>query len=413
MRILIAHSRYRSAAPSGENNVVDSDVALLSRAGHDVTLWERRSDEIAQWPLARRAGVPIRSIYDTEVRRSLRARLAVERPDVVHVHNTFPLLSRSVLDACRDAGVPVVATLHNYKLLCAGGDFFRDSRPCHACADGSVTAALRHRCYRDSLPATGTAVAGLVGGRATWRREPAAYLFLSAAQRDLMRGLGLPPERTFVKHNWVAPPAEAAPRTRAGVVHLGRLDAAKGARFLMAAWDRVTEPEARLTVVGGGALEGDVRAWAAGRPEVRMPGHLPPDEARAALSSSLAAVIASQWEETFGLVAVEAMAAGVAPIAPARGSFPELVTDGVDGVLYDPENPGDLAHRIEEVIRHPERYRALGRAAAATYRARFTPEVGLRRLLETYRFAQDNPRHGPPSAERSDPAAALMTGRSA
>jgi len=317
------------------------------------------------------------------------------------VHNTFPLLSPSVLHACRDAGVPVVATLHNYKLLCASGDFFRDGRPCHDCADGDVLPALRHGCYRGSRLATAPVAAGLAAHRSAWRQLVSAYLFISESHRELMRGLALPSERVFVKHNFV--PEQQPSHEPAGsgtgrdhlVVYLGRLDAAKGVPFLMRGWDifRARHPEStlHLAVAGGGPLEGEVRRWASRHDTVDVAGLLAPVEAARLLRRAVVAVVPSQWEETFGLVAVEAMAAGVAPVAPARGSFPELVEDGVDGALFDAEDAGDLARVLHDVDRHPQRYAALGRHARATHWRRFAAEANLARLLEVYRFAVDNP----------------------
>ena len=165
MRILVAHSRYRSAAPSGENRVVDQETAALGALGHEVELFERRSDDIEGWPAVRKAALPAAVVWNGGVRRDLRAVLRSGRPDVVHIHNTFPLLSASVLYACRDAGVPVVVTLHNYKLACASGDFFRDGAVCHECADGAPVGAMRHGCYRGSRGRHGA-------GRARGRRAP-------------------------------------------------------------------------------------------------------------------------------------------------------------------------------------------------------------------------------------------------
>src|ERR1700734_1402014 len=154
MRIMQVHNQYRSAAPSGENRVVDIEGAALAELGHDVVRFERFSDDIETWSRRRKATMPAKVVWNPESRRELGVRLRQWRPDVVHVHNTFPLLSSSVLYACRDVGVPVVATIHNYKLACASGDFFRDGAVCHECADGPAAGALRHGCYRGSRAAT-------------------------------------------------------------------------------------------------------------------------------------------------------------------------------------------------------------------------------------------------------------------
>ena len=395
MRVCMVHGRYRSAAPSGENRVVDQESSALVEAGHRVDLFERDSDDIAGWSMARKAALPVRSVWNGQVRRDLARLLEQTCPDVVHVHNTFPLISPSVLYACRDAGVPVVATLHNYRLLCAGGAFFRDGRPCHECAAGQVAPAMRHGCYRGSRAATAPVAAGVAVHRAAWRELVAAYIFLSSPQRELMQGLGLPAGRVFVKHNLVPAPAFTSVPKERSVVYLGRLDAAKGLPLLMDAWDlhRARTPAAtlRLTIVGSGPLEEQVRRWAETDPTVDVLGQLPADEAGGVLRRALVAVVPSLWEETFGLVAVEAMAAGVPPVAPAHGSFPELVTDGVDGALFDPGDPVGLARVLADVDADAEAYVARGHRARATYCERFDPAAAVEQLLAIYRFAVDNP----------------------
>jgi glycosyltransferase involved in cell wall biosynthesis len=398
MRVLFVHGRYRTEVPSGENNVVDQESSALRAAGHDVELFQRHSDDISGWPLARKAALPGRSVWNGEVRRDLTRQLRRFRPDVVHVHNTFPLLSPSVLYACRDVGVPAVATLHNYRLLCASGDFFRDGKLCHDCVDGHRVNAMLHGCYRGSRSATLPAFANTVVHRSSWQRLVSAYIFISASQRDLMRGLQLPVERVFVKHNLV-PPLPSKPREPEHlVVYLGRMYEAKGLPFLMQAWDlyRAQNPRSslRLVLAGGGPMDDEVRAWAARHTSAEMAGLLPPDRTAELLSRALAAVVPSQWQETFGLVAVEAMAAGVAPVAAARGSFPELVTDGVDGALFPPDDPGALARILDDIDRRPQEYLEYGRQGRITYEKRFHPEANLEELLAIYRFAMKNPAGG-------------------
>jgi len=336
-------------------------------------------------------------VWNQEVYRDLLRRLRVTRPDVVHVHNTFPLVSPSVLHACRDAGVPVVATFHNYKLLCASGDFFREGRLCHECAAGDPGPAVLHGCYRGSRIATLPVVAGMAVHRPAWQHLVSAYIFISGSQRDLLSGLDLPADRVFVKHNFVPPPPEVPREPEHLVVYLGRMYEAKGVPFLMHAWDsfRAQSPRSplRLVLAGGGPLDAEVRAWAARHGSVEVAGLLPPDRTAALLGRALAAVVPSQWLETFGLVAVEAMAAGVAPIAAGRGSFPELVTDGVDGALFPPDDPAALARVLDDIDRRPEQYLEYGRQGRITYQKRFHPTANLEELLAIYRFAVDNPVH--------------------
>lgn len=394
MRILLVHSRYRSAAPSGENIVVDAEAALLTQAGHDVAVWQRHSDDIATWPIARKALLPALSIRNPEARRALRARLRAERPDVVHLHNTFPMLSPSVLAACAEEGVPVVATLHNYKLLCASGDFFRDGAPCHDCAGGDVRPGVAHGCYRGSRLATVPIATGLLANRDAWRRLVSAYVFVSESQRDLMAGLDLPADRVFVKHNFVDP-RPVHERRAHRVTYLGRLDAAKGVPVLVRAWDRfrAERPSStlRLAIAGDGVLGAQVAQWATGHDSVDLHPHLTRAQAATLVSESLAAVVPSAWEETFGLVAVEAMAAGVAPIVPDRGSFPQLVEDGTHGRHFRSGDATDLARALTEVDTAPERFLALGGQARGAYERRFHPVPNLEDLLAIYRFALSHP----------------------
>ncbi len=423
MRIMVVHSRYRSEAPSGENQVVDQESTALAEAGHEVQTFQRHSDDIATWSLPRRAAVPALSIANPEARWTLSRRLRAWRPDVVHVHNTFPLLSPSVLQACWAARVPVVATLHNYKLMCASGDFFRNGSPCHACADGSLLPGVGHGCYRGSRTATLAVVAGTAANRERWRSLVSAYLFISASQRDLMADLRLPPERVFVKHNFVdAPPGgqPADPRHgRPQVAYVGRLDAAKGLPFLERAWDRfrALHPDSslRLMIAGGGPLAGQVEAWAAGHESVGVLGHLERAEVTDLISRSRAVLVPSQWEETFGLVAVEAMAAGVPPIAPARGSFPELISDGVDGALHRPDDERDLVRLLAAVESDPQKFAELGRRALATHEKRFGRPASVAVLEQAYRFAVAHPAFGqsPPMAptETYPPPAPAESGR--
>ncbi|MDQ1015651.1 glycosyltransferase [Streptomyces afghaniensis] len=390
MHVLVVHNRYASAQPSGENRVVDQEVALLREAGHRVGVFERRSDDIAGLSLPGKAALPLLVPWNPAVRAELAARLRSERPDVVHVHNVFPLLSPAVLAACADAGVPAVATLHNYTQVCPPGTLQRDGRPCTECVGATPLPAVRHGCYRGSRLATVPLAVSLSVNRRRWWSGVERFLCISAAQRDVLVRAGMPAERLVVKHNFVPDPD--ARRAGAGehLLFLGRLAQAKGVRLLMAAWDEIAAGGGvgvPLVIAGTGPLEREVTAWAAGRDDVRYVGLLDPAECQKTVARSVAVVAPSTWLEAFGLVVVEAMAAGVPVVAAGHGAFVELVEDGVTGLLHQPGDSVSLASRIRRIAADEALGREMGQAARRRYEQGFSPAVGLERLVEEYRTA--------------------------
>ncbi|WP_030785402.1 glycosyltransferase [Streptomyces sp. NRRL S-920] len=390
MHVLVVHNRYSSAQPSGENRVVDQEAELLRAAGHRVDMFERRSDDIATRSLLAKAAVPLLVPWNPAVRTELAARLRAERPDVVHVHNVFPLLSPAVLAACADAGVPAVATLHNYTQICPPGTLQRDGRPCAECVGTTPLPAVRHGCYRGSRLATVPLAVSLSVNRRRWWSGVERFLCISAAQRDVLVRAGLPAGRLAVKHNFV--PDSGPPRSGTGehLLYLGRLAETKGVRLLMAAWDEIAASGGvgvPLVMVGGGPLEGEVRAWAAGRDDVRYLGLYDPARCREVIARSVAVVAPSTWLEAFGLVVVEAMAAGVPAVAAGHGAFVELVEDGVAGLLHRPGESASLASCLRRITADPVRNQKMGRAARRRYEQGFSPVVGLERLVEEYRTA--------------------------
>ena len=391
MRILLVHNFYRSGAPSGENRVVEQDLEQLRAAGHDVELHAVTSDEIDGSSRLAKATLPGRVVWSPRSARDLGAAMARWRPDVVHVHNTFPLLSGSILAATGKAGVATVATLHNYRLLCAGGSFFRDGRVCHDCLPNRTLPGIRHGCYRGSVAATlPLSIANLVHAR-RWRTGVDALLTLSTAQRRLFVEAGFPAERTHVKPNWVP---DRPVRTAADLAdppefaYVGRLAPEKGIDLLMQAWDLLAssspDPEPTLVIAGGGPLEEQVTAWAATRPNVRFVGHQDAAGCNRITSRALASLVPSVWEETFGLVVIESMAAGVPAIAPAHASFPDFIRPGRDGLLVDPGSAPAMAEAMASLLARPALALTLGAEARRTYEARYRPEVVTAQLVALY-----------------------------
>ena len=245
MHVLVVHNRYASAQPSGENKVVDQEVALLREAGHRVEVFERRSDDIGARSLLGKVAVPLLVPWNPAVRTELAARLRTERPDVVHVHNVFPLLSPAVLAACADAGVPAVATLHNYTQVCPPGTLQRDGRPCTECV-GSRAAARRPARLLPRLPPGDGAARGQPVG------QPAAMVVRRGAVLLHLRGAARRPGA--VRHAGRAAGGEAQLRARPGRPPSGRRRAsalsrpARGGQGRAAAHGRVGRDRGRAAV---------------------------------------------------------------------------------------------------------------------------------------------------------------------
>jgi glycosyltransferase involved in cell wall biosynthesis len=338
--------------------------------------------------------VPFAVPWNPAARRAFADRLRRERPDVVHVHNTFPLLSPSILDACRDAAVPVVATLHNYTQICPTGTLYRDGAVCTSCVGRAPLPAVRHGCYRGSSVASVPVALNLQVNRRRWWRSVSRFLCISDAQRQTLIANGMPAENLTVKYNFVADTEHRRTGTGEHLLYLGRLAEEKGVRLLMTAWDRLAAGGGLgvpLVIAGAGPLSDEVASWAASRRDVRFVGRLDNEASRAMVARSVAVVVPSEWLETFGLVVVEAMSAGVPSVVAGHSSLAELVTDGVTGLTHAPGDVASLADALGRVVRAPS---SLGRAARERYESEFTPSVGLSNLLTNYRQVIEEARRG-------------------
>lgn len=384
LRILVVHNRYRSAQPSGENQVVDDEVALLEAGGHVVVRYERDSDDIENFSRAARAAVPLRVAWSPTDSRRFRRVVEQQRPDILHVHNVFPLISPSVPAAAHRLGIPVVATLHNYRLVCAAGTLLRDDEPCQDCVTGGPGPAVVHGCYRDSRVATVPLAASIGLHRAvgTWPRSVSRFLVMSQFARDLMTRSGIPRSRIIVKPHSVPVPATTRTGPGDGLVYVGRLSRHKGVDLLLQAWEPTM---GRLTVVGDGEdrelLERQATASGVAADFV---GSLPREAVVERVRGARALVQPSRAYETFGLAAAEAMSLGVPAVVPDGGALAELVRDGVDGLTFASGDAASLRESLR-AISDPDTAQRLGSAALTSYHERFTPERNLQALTRVYR----------------------------
>ncbi|MGK5442571.1 glycosyltransferase [Micromonospora sp. URMC 105] len=329
MRIVVAHNRYREAQPSGENTMVDSEIVQLTEAGVEVLPFIRSSDEIPSMSKAAKALLPISPIWAPRAQEDLGRLLTEHRPDVLHLHNPYPLISPWVVRTAHRHGVPVVQTVHNYRQVCSSGIYFRDGKICQDCKGRALgVPAIVHRCYRNSRAQSALMATTLAVHRGTWRSVD-RFIALTSAIADHLRDYGIPDERIVVKPNAVPDPGRPAPLGD-GFLYMARLTPEKGLDLLLEAWRRhPVGALGTLRVAGDGELRPLVEAAAAERPDVVYLGQLDRAGVRAAVEASAVVIAASMWHDVLPTVIIEALASGRPVLGSALGGIPYLV--GADG----------------------------------------------------------------------------------
>ena len=386
MKVVVAHNRYASAQPSGENAVVEADIAELRAAGVEVLPLVRRSDEIATWSGLRRAASAGSPLYNGSAQRELRALLRRHRPDVVHLHNPYPLISPWVVRTARQHGVPVVQTVHNYRQVCVNGVFFRDGAGCTECVGRALPLpAVRHACYRGSRAQSAVMAATLTVHRPTWHRVD-RFLAPTAAIADHLHRAGIPAGRVTIKPNAVADPGPPAPPGD-GFLFLGRLVPEKGLELLLAAWALHPVGSLGLLRIAG---DGPLRRMCTGvgRPDVVFLGSLDPAGVRAAVRDSAVIVVPSVWPDVLPTVALEALAAGRPVLGTAMGGIPDAV--GPAGWLVAPTVPA-LAAALPIARREAP---ALAALARHRYLTTYHPTRITAQLIATYTALAPDGNHG-------------------
>lgn len=378
MRILIVHERYRLRG--GEDVAVDAERALLAEAGLDVVDHILDHQDIAgNGSLALGFG----AVWSRSGRRGVAAAIAAARPDLMHVHNFFPVLSPAIYDAARDAGIPVVQTLHNYRLLCPNGLLLRDGQPCETCRDRLVKwPGVVHGCYRGSrgASAAAAAMAGLHRLWGTWTSRVDRFLALTPFARDRFVAGGLPAGRIAISPVALPDPG-AAPWTdeRQGALYVGRLSPEKGVDMLVDAWAQVDHP---LTVIGDGPLRRALEQRAPGH--VTIAGPLDSRQVHAAMAKAALLVFPSLAYENFPLAVVEAMANGLPVLASRRGAAADMVEAGTSGAFAAPGDGADWRDAASALLADRPRLAGLSAGARSSYRDRYHPDRVLADRLALY-----------------------------
>jgi len=385
MKVLLIHNSYQQ--PGGEDVVFAQECQLLESRGHQVLTYQRSNHEIEQLSAFHRLAQVKRITSAEDSKRDVRALLQAHKPDLVHVHNTFVMISPSIYEECWEAQVPVVQTLQNYRLLCPGALFFRDGHVCEECTSHGLFRSVWHGCYRDSR--TSTAAVALMlkthRERRTWSDLVSGYVVSTEFARKKFIDGGLPAGKMYVKPNFVEP--DPGERSGGGdyALFAGRLSPEKGVLTLLEGWNQLASP-VPLMIVGDGPLRSQLEAEVVKKKlgQVTFRGRLNLSDTRDAMKRAAFLILPSLWYEGFPMVMAESFANGTPVLGSRLGAMQEVVADGRTGLHFTPGDPSDLAEKVDWAWNHPTELAAMGREARLEYKTRYTPDVNYSQLMAIY-----------------------------
>jgi glycosyltransferase involved in cell wall biosynthesis len=391
MKVLMAHNFYQE--PGGEDKCFVAESDLLRRSGHDVLTYTVHNDALSHMSGLRAAGT---AVWNREPYKELSAIIGSKRPEVVHIHNTFPLMSPAAFWAAKAHGCAVINTLHNYRLACPGGNLFRNGRICEDCVGRAWPwPGMVHGCYRNSRPASAAVASLLFTHRVlgTWSDKVDSFIALSSFARQKFIEVGLPAEKIALKPNFVDPDPGPGGASHNYAIFVGRLSPEKGIETLLKAWNKLAG-KITLRIVGTGPLSHQVEAASSQTGSIEFLGQKQTSEVMDLLAGANFLIMPSLCYETFGLAIIEAFARARPVIASRLGTMMELVEEGYTGLHFELGDPDDLAAKVTWAIEHPAEMQLMGQNARGVYVENYGADRNYDRLMEIYASALDSSQAG-------------------
>lgn len=385
MRVLLVHNYYQQRG--GEDQCFEDEIRVLTNHGIQVESFSVHNDSIQE---RNKLGVALGTVWSRDSARKIRERIDAFQPDVMHAMNTFPLLSPSILRAAQKRGVAVVQEVANYRFACAGAFLFRDGAICDQCLHSWMPlAAIRHRCYRNSLAGSATLATSIFLHRIlqTWNRNVDVFLTPSQTTRGKMIEFGIDSSKIVIKPNALDVDPGFSETHEDYLVFVGRLSPEKGLSVLLKAWS-MNPHFPKLKIVGDGPDAHLVQSAAATDPRIEWLGKRPLVELLDTVGKASFLVMPSVWHEAFGRTTIEAFAKGTPVIGSRIGGTAEIITHGVNGLLCEPNNPQSLGDAISTAISiSPQDLVKMRLSARKCFEANYTSDANLHGLLSAYKTA--------------------------
>jgi len=386
-KVLVAHNFYRVGARSGEDAVYATECSLLERAGLEVIRFERHSEALFVQGAAAKIRTARDVTYSKSVYREISELLQTNRPDVAHFHAHFPMLSPSAFQACVDASIPTVVTLHNFRLNCAAGTLFRNAKICEKCWGGAPWPAIRHRCYQQSFLASAAAVRAQFAYRHLIKRGLwiDQYIALTEFARGKHVEIGIPNERITIKGNSVLDPPQMGTGAGKYALFVGRLGPEKGIQTILEAWRFLGSAAPELKMVGEGPLAQEISSkQATFNLNIELLGVQSKSSVMELMKNAHMLVFASRWYEGFPLVIVESLACGTPVLGSRIGGIPELIVEGFTGALFSPADAEALAQGVLRLLQLLNSNADMRVNCRTEFERRHSPDRNTRALLEIY-----------------------------
>jgi glycosyltransferase involved in cell wall biosynthesis len=385
LRVIIVHNHYQQ--PGGEDVAVQDDYGVLVNHGHQVRLLEANNEHIRNF--VARAQTALTAVYSPSSKRRMAALISEFRPDLVHVHNFFPILSPSIYYACNEAGVPVVQTLHNYRLICPSSILFREGHVCEDCLSKVFAwPGVLHGCYQGSH--LGTAAVAMMAFvhrslRTYEHRVQVVIALTEFARRKMIQG-GFPAHKLVVKPGFVDVDPGSGQGRGDYVLFVGRLSREKGVEVLLRAWETLGT-RVPLRISGEGPLADHVRQRQVALPGVEYLGYESRSEVTKLMQQARALIFPSLWYEGLPRTILESFAVGTPVIASRLGSMESIVEPMQSGLHFAPGDAADLVRQVDWMLEHPREWQLLRQHTRAVYEAKYSAERNYERLMEIYQTA--------------------------
>lgn len=351
--VLLVHNYYQ--IPGGEDTVVTNEKKLLEYHGHKVILYSRSNSELKEWTAFRKLIFPLSMVFNIKTYKDIKKIIQTEHIDIVHVHNTLAMVSPSVYYAALYCNVPVVQTVHNFRLLCPGATFYRDGHICKDCIKHGLFCAVRHNCYRGSKAATLACVLNMWIHRSLKIYQKLNYICLTEFNKDaLLKLKQINENRVFIKPNFSDNlETEIIPyeHRKKRFMYAGRIDKSKGIGVLFDAWRQMGAEAPQLLVCGTGPMEDWCREYIKKNQlnQIHLLGYVPNPRLKMLMADSLALILPTQLYEGFPMTIVEAYSSGTPVIGSDIGNVGSLIENGITGWKFKTDSAEDLAKKVKQV----------------------------------------------------------------